>query len=150
MWAVGPGAPARSRIALEGSDGPRRSDAGGLCWRAGDLTHIPGMTHVPSTIFPATRAAGLAHLTAAAAGLGRRYAETRNTDAGPDADPTTSALSPYLHYGHISSQTIALAVQAAAAKNKALTSAKDSYFNELIAWRELSVNFVKYNGVVVR
>ena len=46
--------------------------------------------------FPATRAAGLARLETAAAGLGRRYAEGRNTDAGPEADPTTSALSPYL------------------------------------------------------
>ena len=54
------------------------------------------MTHIQSTAFPATRAAGLAHLHAATAGLGRQYAETRNTDAGPDADPTTSALSPYL------------------------------------------------------
>ena len=46
--------------------------------------------------FPATRSAGLARLETAAAGLGRRYAEGRNIDAGPDADPTTSALSPYL------------------------------------------------------
>ena len=54
------------------------------------------MTDNPHTTFPATRAAGLARLETAAAGLGRRYAEGRNTDAGPDAAPTTSALSPYL------------------------------------------------------
>ena len=54
------------------------------------------MTHIQSTAFPATRAAGLARLHTAAAGLGRQYADTRNTDAGLHADPTTSALSPYL------------------------------------------------------
>ncbi len=62
----------------------------------------------------------------------------------PEADGT-SAMSPYLHYGHVGSQTIALAVAAAAAANPKLRTAKESYFNELIAWRELSINFVKYN-----
>ena len=46
--------------------------------------------------FPATRAAGLARLAASASGLGRSYADCRNFDAGPDQDPTTSVLSPYL------------------------------------------------------
>jgi len=81
---------------VEGSDVPGRFNAGGICWHAGELPHIPGMTHIQSTTFPATRAAGLARLHAAAAGLGRQYADTRNTDAGLHADPTTSALSPYL------------------------------------------------------
>ena len=62
----------------------------------------------------------------------------------PEMDGT-SALSPYLHYGHLGPQTIALAVQAAAVANPALQSAKDSFFNEMIAWRELAVNFVKYS-----
>ena len=61
----------------------------------------------------------------------------------PEVDGT-SALSPYLHYGHIGPITIALAVDAAAKANPVLKSARDSYFNELIAWRELAVNFVKY------
>ncbi len=61
----------------------------------------------------------------------------------PEADGT-SALSPYLHYGHIGPQTIALAVDAAVKRDPALRSARDSYFNELIAWRELMINFVKY------
>ena len=60
----------------------------------------------------------------------------------PEVDGT-SAMSPYLHYGHLGPQTIALAVDAAAEANPSLQSAKDSYFNELIAWRELSVNFVR-------
>ncbi len=69
------------------------------------------------------------------------YDTTRNK---PELDGT-SALSPYLHYGHIGPQTIALAVQAAAASDPKFQSAKDGYFNELIAWRELAVNFVKFH-----
>ena len=61
----------------------------------------------------------------------------------PEADGT-SALSPYLHYGHVGPQTIALAVDAAVEANPALKPARDSYFNELIAWRELMINFVTY------
>ncbi len=61
----------------------------------------------------------------------------------PEMDGT-SCMSPYLHYGHVGSQTIALAVEAAVKENPTLQSARDSYFNELIAWRELAINFVKY------
>lgn len=61
----------------------------------------------------------------------------------PESDGT-SCMSPYLHYGHIGPQTIALAVDAAAKADRSLQSARDSYFNELIAWRELSINFVRY------
>ena len=61
----------------------------------------------------------------------------------PEVDGT-SALSPYLHYGHIGPVTIALAVEAAVRREPSLQAARDSYFNELIAWRELAVNFVKY------
>ncbi len=64
----------------------------------------------------------------------------------PEADGTSS-MSPYLHYGHVGPQTIALAVDAAAKADPTLKSARDSYFNELIAWRELAVNFVKYSQV---
>jgi len=56
----------------------------------------------------------------------------------------TSTMSPYLHYRHVGPLTIALAVEAAAKANPGLKRARDSYFNELIAWRELSINFVKY------
>ena len=40
--------------------------------------------------------------------------------------------------------TIALAVEAAVKANPKLRAARDSYFNELIVWRELAVNFVRY------
>jgi len=61
----------------------------------------------------------------------------------PEVDGT-SCLSPYLHFGHIGPVTIALAVAAAAKASPGLQSARDSYFNELIVWRELAVNFVRF------
>ena len=68
------------------------------------------------------------------------YDKDRNR---PEVDGT-SMLSPYLHFGHIGPVTIALAVNAAVEKDKSLAAARDGYFNELIAWRELAVNFAKY------
>ncbi|MGD0443265.1 MAG: deoxyribodipyrimidine photo-lyase [Edaphobacter sp.] len=61
----------------------------------------------------------------------------------PETDGT-SCLSPYLHFGHVGPITIALAVEAAVKANPRLRGARDSYFNELIVWRELAVNFVRY------
>ncbi|HEV2463642.1 MAG TPA: deoxyribodipyrimidine photo-lyase [Acidobacteriaceae bacterium] len=68
------------------------------------------------------------------------YATQRNH---PEADGT-SQMSPYLHFGQISPLTIALAVENAVKWGLANSAARDSYFNELIGWRELSVNFVKH------
>ena len=87
--------------------------------------------------------AGLKHLEHFVSQLLGEYEVERNK---PERDGTSS-MSPYLHYGHVCSQTIALAVDSAAKANPRLQSARDSYFNELIAWRELSVNFVRYSKV---
>ena len=70
------------------------------------------------------------------------YGHDRNR---PETDGT-SRLSPYLHFGHIGPQTIALAVDAAAKNHRPLQAERESYFNELIVWRELSVNFVRYQA----
>jgi deoxyribodipyrimidine photo-lyase len=70
----------------------------------------------------------------------KAYGSKRNH---PEVDGT-SGLSPYLHFGHVGPVTIALAVDAAVKKDPSLQEARDGYFNELIAWRELAVNFVKY------
>jgi deoxyribodipyrimidine photo-lyase len=70
------------------------------------------------------------------------YEKQRNH---PEVDGTSS-LSPYLHFGHIGPVTIALAVADAARANPALKSAQESFFNELIVWRELAVNFVRYSS----
>lgn len=68
------------------------------------------------------------------------YAVQRNH---PEVDGT-SRLSPYLHFGHISPLTIALAVVEAQGKGMVTAQAGESYLNELIEWRELAVNFVKH------
>jgi deoxyribodipyrimidine photo-lyase len=52
-----------------------------------------------------------------------------------------SDLSPYLHFGHISAQRIALEV----AKLKTFGESKDAFLEELIVRRELSDNFCFYN-----
>ena len=53
----------------------------------------------------------------------------------------TSRLSPYLHFGHISPVTVALAVE----KADLPRAAKDAFLNQVITWRELSVNLVHFN-----
>jgi deoxyribodipyrimidine photo-lyase len=68
------------------------------------------------------------------------YDQTRNH---PEVDGT-SRMSPYLHFGHISPITIALAVEKAFKQGKVSQAARDSYISELIGWRELAVNFVKF------
>ena len=104
-----------------------------------------GWTHLDRSVLPVEAWQGGTH-----AGLKRLklFTETKLKDYidernRPETDGT-SAMSPYLHYGHVGPQTIALAVAAAAEADPKLTKAKESYFNELLAWRELSVNFVRY------
>jgi deoxyribodipyrimidine photo-lyase len=58
----------------------------------------------------------------------------------PEVDHT-SRLSPYLHFGYISPITIALAVQ----KSEAPKADKEAFLNQLITWRELAVNLVRFN-----
>lgn len=60
-------------------------------------------------------------------------------------DPTLdgqSNLSPYLHFGHISAQRVALEVQAGQAPEKD----REAFLEELIVRRELSDNFCFYNN----
>ncbi len=66
-----------------------------------------------------------------------RYPRDRNR---PELDGT-SRLSPYLHFGHISPITVALAVR----ESNVPQESKDAFLNQLITWRELSVNFVRFN-----
>jgi deoxyribodipyrimidine photo-lyase len=53
----------------------------------------------------------------------------------------TSRLSPYLHFGHISPLTVALAVK----KAEAPAEDKEAFLDQLITWRELAVNLVRFN-----
>ncbi len=65
------------------------------------------------------------------------YNEKRNNPV----EDFQSGLSPYLHFGHISAQTIALEIK----NSKAGGENKDAYLEELIVRRELSDNFCYYN-----
>ena len=53
----------------------------------------------------------------------------------------TSALSPYLHFGHIGPREVALAVQAAGAPHDSAAA----FLEQLIVRRELAINFTTYN-----
>ena len=65
------------------------------------------------------------------------YVKLRNH---PETDGT-SRLSPYLHFGHLGPHTVAAAVNQADAPK----AARDVFLNQLIVWRELSVNLVLFN-----
>lgn len=65
------------------------------------------------------------------------YGKQRNH---PETDGT-SDLSPYLHFGHIGPLTVALAVEGADAPR----AQKEVFLNQLITWRELSINLVQFN-----
>lgn len=67
----------------------------------------------------------------------RGYGTQRNK---PELDHT-SHLSPYLHFGHISPATVAFAVQ----KTDAPSADKEAFLNQIITWRELAVNLVRFN-----
>ena len=54
----------------------------------------------------------------------------------------TSSLSPYLHFGHLSSLDVALAVQKYAQTHKLMA---DEFLEELIVRRELAFNFARFS-----
>jgi deoxyribodipyrimidine photo-lyase len=69
----------------------------------------------------------------------RRYARERNE---PSAH-ATSNLSPYLHFGHISSLHVALKAQAYAEEHQLVAT---EFLEELIVRRELSFNFARFTS----
>jgi len=66
-----------------------------------------------------------------------RYANSSNQPS----EKATSGLSPYLHFGHISSLDVALAVGEYALEHKLLP---DEFLEELIVRRELAFNFARF------
>lgn len=62
-------------------------------------------------------------------------------DRNEPAEHATSHLSPYLHFGQISSLEVALAVKEHAAEHHLMA---DGYLEELIVRRELSFNYVRH------
>ncbi|MDQ6759621.1 MAG: deoxyribodipyrimidine photo-lyase, partial [Acidobacteriota bacterium] len=67
----------------------------------------------------------------------RTYASDRNEPS----KHATSGLSPYLHFGHISSLAVALTAKAYALEHKLFA---DEYLEELIVRRELAFNFARF------
>jgi len=68
----------------------------------------------------------------------RRYARLNRE---PSAH-ATSELSPYLHFGHISSLEVALAVRDYAAEHELIA---DEFLEQLIVRRELAFNFARFS-----
>ena len=60
-----------------------------------------------TTLFEPTREAGLARLEERAEGLGRRYADARNHDHGPDDRTNISTLSPWITHRLVSEREVA-------------------------------------------
>lgn len=69
------------------------------------------------------------------------YAQKRND---PSQEDGQSDLSPYLHYGQLSAQRVALAVERASERDSTLRESVDAFLEELIVRRELSDNFCLY------
>jgi deoxyribodipyrimidine photo-lyase len=91
----------------------------------------------PPAAFPPGEAAARARLEAFVHEGLPRYADGRNTPLAPAA----SLLSPYLHFGQLSAQRVALC--ALAARNIP-TEARDAFLEQLIVRRELAENFCLY------
>lgn len=93
----------------------------------------------PSTSFEGGRVAAEKTLTRFLENSLRRYARGRNDPA----QHATSEMSPYLHFGQISSLEIALAASEFSREHKLIAS---EYLEELIVRRELAFNFVRFVG----
>ena len=78
---------------------------------------------------PLTRAAALTRLAQAIPRSGHTYAAHRNTDPGPEAEPTTTILSPYLRRRLLLEQEV---IEAALAAHGPQPAAK---FVEEVFWR---------------
>ena len=63
------------------------------------------------------------------------------TNHGKPEIDGTSRLSPYLHFGQLGPHTVVHAIE----KSKASRAVKDDYLDQVITWRELSINFVHFN-----
>lgn len=85
----------------------------------------------------------------AALGSLKNFLKTRLSRYGGDRnDPNkdgTSLLSPYLHFGQLSSARAALEVYRTAEEVPGLWESADAYIEELVVRRELADNFCYYN-----
>jgi len=94
-------------------------------------------TVAPSLTFEGGRLAAESRLQQFLRNNLKRYAKDRNQPS----KHATSEMSPYLHFGQISSLEIAVAVRDYAAKHKLIS---DEYLEELIVRRELAFNYTSH------
>ena len=104
---------------------------------AGDAAHLPVAPASSAALFRGGRLEAERLLQQFLDHRLPRYASEKNE---PSAH-ATSDLSPYLHFGHISSLEVALAVHDYGAQHKLIA---DEFLEELIVRRELAFNFVRY------
>ncbi len=81
--------------------------------------------------------AARARLEAFCDGALQNYCERRNDPGDPAG---SSRLSPYLHFGQISAAEVART-----ARERGAPAEVDKFFDELLTWRELSLNFCVRN-----
>jgi deoxyribodipyrimidine photo-lyase len=93
------------------------------------------VSHVTTT--PPGLDAARARLNAFCDGALSDYAERRND---PSDAAGSSALSPYLHFGQISAAEVARTV-----RERGEPEQVEKFFDELLTWRELSLNFCVRN-----
>jgi len=91
----------------------------------------------PSTSYGGGSGAARRHLDHFLEANLRRYARDRNEPS----THATSDMSPYLHFGHISSLRVALAAKEYAAEHGLIA---DEFLEELIVRRELAFNFARF------
>jgi deoxyribodipyrimidine photo-lyase len=92
----------------------------------------------PSLSYRGGRAAAERHLRVFLEEKLRLYAREKNEPAAH----ATSNLSPYLHFGHISSLEVALAVREYAKEHQLIA---EEFLEELIVRRELAFNYARFS-----
>ena len=94
----------------------------------GEVNELPGGAH-----------AAEARLKKFVSSMLPNYSRDRNH---PETDGT-SVLSPYLHFGHVSPLRIYLEIEKAATADPQLRESADSFLDEMVTWRELSIAWVR-------
>lgn len=143
---------------LEGVKLPRLAKLPALRWKPGiftELNALPIDHSVPKVPMQGGSAAGEARLELFVSRRLKDYAQARNE---PELDGT-SALSPYLHFGHLSShQVFARLARAERWKPEQLgksiggaregwwklSTSAEAYVDQLVTWRELGFNLASH------
>jgi deoxyribodipyrimidine photo-lyase len=106
-----------------------------------------GFTKLDRSVKPVDNFTGGTHSALRRLGeFTRQHLAAYDTDRNHPEKQGTSRLSPYLHFGNIGPLTIALAVKKAVAEGKASAATEERFLEQVIAWRELAVLFVRHEA----